>query len=122
MKISRTREFEKDLKRLLKRFLTLESDLKTFFEVQLKLFHEHSIDNGGIEQISDLGFSYPQFYKVTKFACKSLRGKGVRSGIRLIYSYYPDLLKIELIELYYKGDQENESRERINNLALVNIF
>jgi hypothetical protein len=38
---------------------------------------------------------------------------GVQSGIRVIYAYFEEKDKIELIEIYYKGDKENEDRERI---------
>jgi len=39
--------------------------------------------------------------------------KGVHSGIRVIYAYHEAEDKIELIEIYFKGDKENEERERI---------
>ncbi len=109
-------EFEKDKKKLLKRFRTLEEDLETFTDVQLKLFHKLGMDNGAVEHISDLGITEPKIYKVKKFACKSLKGKGVQSGIRIIYSYSLNQDKIEFIEIYYKGDKENEDRERIKKL------
>jgi len=35
------------------------------------------------------------------FSCKSLKGKGVRSGIRIIYAYYEEEDIIEFIEIYY---------------------
>jgi len=31
-----------------------------------------------------------------KFACRSLKGKGVQSGIRVIYAYFEEKDKIEL--------------------------
>ena len=107
-------EFEKDKKKLLKRFRTLNDDLKIFIDVQLKLFHKLKIDNNAIEQISDLGITEPKVFKVKKFTCKALKGKGVQSGIRIIYAYFEAEDKIEFIEMYYKGDKENEERERIN--------
>ena len=75
--INRLAEFEKDFKKLKKRFRTLDSDLEVFIKVQLKLFHIKDIDNNGIRRISNLGIEAPELYKVRKFACKSLRGKGV---------------------------------------------
>ena len=106
-------EFDKDLKKLSRRFRTLEQDLENFIESQLKLFHKLDIDNKGCVRISDLGISSPEIYKARKFACKSLKGKGVRSGIRIIYAYYSNDDIIELIEIYYKGDKSIENRERI---------
>jgi mRNA-degrading endonuclease YafQ of YafQ-DinJ toxin-antitoxin module len=108
--------FQKDKKKLLKRFRTLDDDLQIFIDVQLKLFHKLGIDNNAIEQIDDLGINEPEVYKVRKFACKALKGKGVQSGIRIIYSYFKDDDKIEFIEIYYKGDKDKEDRERIKKL------
>ena len=110
--------FEKDFKKLLKRFRTLEEDLETFIKYQLKPFHLLDQDNQGIKQISNLGIVEPKIYKVRKFASKSLKGKGVQSGIRVIYSYFEDKNKIELIEIYYKSDKELEDRNRIKELYL----
>lgn len=106
-------EFQKDLKRLSKKFRTLEEDLKVFVEKQLNLFHKLNIDNKGLLLISDLGIVYPKIYKARKFACRSLKGKGVDSGMRVIYVYFENEDVIELVEIYYKGDKENEDRDRI---------
>jgi mRNA-degrading endonuclease RelE of RelBE toxin-antitoxin system len=93
--ISRLPEFENDLKRLHKRFKTLEDDLKIFIEKELYLYHKLKI------------------YKAKKFACRSLRGKGVQSGIRIIYLYNEESDQVELIEIYYKSDKNIEDRIRI---------
>jgi mRNA-degrading endonuclease RelE of RelBE toxin-antitoxin system len=106
-------EFDKDLKKLLKRFKTLEDDLETFIKTELNLYHKLNIDNNGIFEISGLGIENPRIYKAKKFACKSLKGKGVKSGIRVIYAYYDEIDSIELVEMYYKGDKANEDRNRI---------
>lgn len=111
--ISHLPEFEKDIKRLLKRFKTLEDDLKVFIEKELNLYHKLKIDNKGVFQITGLQIKSPKIYKAKKFACRSLKGKGVQSGIRVIYAYFEEKDKVELIEIYYKGDKENEDRERI---------
>ena len=111
--VSRIPEFEKDLKRLLKRFRTLEDDLEIFIRNELKLYHKLGIDNGGIFQITGLQIASPKVFKAKKFACRSLKGKGVHSGIRVIYAYHEAEDKIELIEIYFKGDKENEEKERI---------
>jgi hypothetical protein len=110
--INRLPEFEKDLKKL-KRFRTLEEDLEAFIRTQLNLYHKQNIDNKGIYSISNIGIVHPAIYKAKKFACKSLKGKGVASGIRVIYAYYRAEDHIEFIEIYYKGDKDNEDRNRI---------
>jgi len=111
--IHKLAEFEKDFKKLTKKFRTLEEDIDSFVANQLKLTHKRNIDNGGVVRISDLGIEYPRIYKARKFACKALKGKGSASGIRIIYAYYEKDDIIEFIEIYYKGDKKNEDREKI---------
>ena len=106
-------EFERDFKKLSKRFRTLEEDFKTFVDTQLNLFHKQGIDNKGVLPISSLGILNPKIYKAKKFACRSLKGRGVDSGIRVIYAYWEEKDKLEFIEIYFKGDKENEDRGRI---------
>ncbi|RKY36481.1 MAG: hypothetical protein DRP78_03515 [Candidatus Omnitrophota bacterium] len=106
-------EFEKDFKKLAKKFKTLDDDLNIFITNQLKLTHKLNINNKGVVRISDLGIEHPKIYKARKFACKALKGKGAASGIRVIYAYYEQDDVIELIEIYYKGNKDNEDREMI---------
>jgi hypothetical protein len=111
--IRKLAEFEKDFKKLAKKFRTLDEDLNTFIVNQLNLTHKKNIDNKGVVRMSDLGIEYPKIYKARKFACKALKGKGAASGIRVIYAYYEQDDIIEFVEIYYKGFKENEDRERI---------
>jgi mRNA-degrading endonuclease RelE of RelBE toxin-antitoxin system len=106
-------EFEKDFKKLSKKFRSLDDDLKTFIETALNLCHNLKIPNNSIVQIPNLGIESPKIFKARKFACKSLKGKGAMSGIRVIYAYYEKDDIIEFIEIYYKADQTNENKERI---------
>lgn len=102
-------EFKKDLKNLLKKYRTLNDDLdvvKRVLEVTPDERPPFSfrIDNFGLETC---------IIKVKKIACKALKGRGVNSGLRLIYAHFPDEQKITFIELYHKNDKENEDRDRI---------
>jgi len=107
--VSRLPEFDKDLKKLCKRFKTIEEDLEIFIENELFLYHKLDKDTKGVFQIPGLPVKKGiKIYKAKKFACRSLKGKGVQSGIRVIYTYSEDTGTIELIEIYYKGDKENE--------------
>ena len=110
--------FERDLKKLIKRFQTLGEDLKIFIEKGLFSYHKLHIDNGGIFSIPDLRLRDPRVrvFKAKKFACRALKGRGAQSGIRVIYAYFENSDRIELIELYFKGDKENEDRERIRDI------
>jgi len=73
-------------------------------------------DSSGIKRISGLGINKPEIYKARKFACKSLKGRGVKSGIRIIYAYFKDEYRFELVEIYFKGDNSSEDRNRIRKL------
>ena len=111
--IKKLPEFKKDFKKLLKKFRTLDEDLNNFIKTQLNLYHKLKQDNSGIFQIDNIDIAYPKIYKAKKFTCKSLKGRGAKSGIRIIYAYYENENIIELIEIYFKGKQTNENRERI---------
>jgi len=111
--IRKLAEFEKDFKKLVKKFRTLDEDLNAFIVNQLKLAHKLDIDNKGVVRISDLGIEHPKIYKARKFACKTLKGRGAVSGIRIIYAYYEQDDVIEFVEIYYKGNKDNEDKERI---------
>lgn len=112
-KISHVPEFEKDLKKLVRRFASLEEDLQIFIKVAMNAFHKQNVDSRAILQIPELGIHSPKIYKARKFACKTLKGKGVQSGIRVIYAYHEEEDRIEFIEIYYKGDKASEDRARI---------
>jgi mRNA-degrading endonuclease RelE of RelBE toxin-antitoxin system len=112
-KITHVPEFEKDLKKLSKRFSSLEQDLQTVIKAGMTLFHKQKVDANAIFHISDLGITSLKVYKVKKFACKALKGKGAQTGIRVIYAYHAEEDWIEFIEIYYKGDKASEDRERI---------
>jgi len=70
--------------------------------------HCPSVSGIGVRRTPDL-----PIYKVKKFACRTIPGKGVRTGLRLIYVYFPESDTLELIEIYFKGDKEREDGKRI---------
>ena len=109
MKFEQLDEFEKDLKRLLKKYRTLNEDLEI---VKLDLTDEPGEHPPFSYRIEGLGITTCMI-KVKKIACKAMKGKGVNSGLRLIYAWYEEEPRIVFVELYYKGDKEGEDRERI---------
>jgi mRNA-degrading endonuclease RelE of RelBE toxin-antitoxin system len=106
-------EFQKDLKRLLKKYPSLVGDLKLAKIAAIELFHIHKINNLSVFPIPNFCSEEMQICKIKKFACKSLKGRGAKSGIRVIYAFHIATLKVDFIEIYFKADQENEDRERI---------
>ena len=104
-------EFKKDLKKLLKKYRSLNDDLEVVKKVLNVEPNERPpfsfrIDGLGIETC---------VIKVKKMACKSLKGRGVNSGLRLIYAHFEADQRIVFIELFHKSDKENEDRKRILN-------
>lgn len=104
-------EFKKDLKNLFKKYRTLNDDLGVVKKVLEIMPDErppfsYRIDNLGLKTC---------VIKVKKIACKALKGRGVNSGLRLIYAHFEKEQKITFIELYHKNDKENENRQRIIN-------
>lgn len=104
-------EFSRDLKKLYKKIRSIYTDLEAFKKALASELPNHL---SGTVQISNLGRDVKvPFYKVRHFRCKALKGKGSRSGIRIIYAYEQDKALVTLIEIYHKSKRENENRERI---------
>lgn len=102
-------EYEKDLKQLLKKYRTLSADIDDVKKVLAVRPDAHPPFSFRIE---GLGIT-TCVIKVKKIASDSFKGKGVHSGFRLVYAYFEEEQKIVLVELYHKGNKENEDRERI---------
>jgi len=105
--------FQKDLKRLLKRFPTLREDLHVAKKAAIELFHALQIDNYAIFQIPGLGTEILHFYKIKKFACRSLKNRGNQSGIRIVYALHSKSNTVEFIEMYFKADQIDATKTRL---------
>jgi len=108
-----TSGFEKDLKKLLKKFRTLEGDIEIAKKNAIELYHLRKIDNASVEPIPNFCTEEVKICKLKKFACKALKGRGVKSGIRIIYAYSVVTNTVDFIEIYFKGEAENEDKERI---------
>lgn len=113
MEFRETDEYRKDLKKLAKRFRTLPEDIETLKKVLTVCPDEtppisFRVSGLGVEEV---------IIKVKKIACRSLKNKGSNTGLRLIYCYKKEADEIIMFELYFKGDKENEDRERILELC-----
>jgi mRNA-degrading endonuclease RelE of RelBE toxin-antitoxin system len=108
-----TLEFKKDLKKLLKKFPSLMKDLELAKEAAIELYHTRKINNLSVFLIQGYCSDDIQICKVKKFSCDSLKGKGAKSGIRIIYAFHEKESRVEFLEIYYKGSQTKEDYERI---------
>jgi len=114
MNYNETEEFKRDFKKLQKKFSSLAEDLETNKQYRIELFHCRKIDSRSIFEIQGVGNTAElKFFKVKKFQCKDLKGRGAKSGIRVVYAYFPIQQRIVFLEIYFKANQENENRQRI---------
>ena len=105
----------------MKRFDELDQFRKEF----KRLFRKHKTLNDDFEKFKKVLFVYPtgigknfvtihssENLKLVKahMACRALRNNHL---LRIIYSYFEQEQRFEFIELYFKGDKENEDRDRI---------
>ena len=121
MKYEETKEFTRDIKKLMKKFSSLTEDLEVNKKYRIDLFHGKEINSGSIFKIQGVGNTDElQFFKIKKFQCKSLKGRGAKSGIRVIYAYFPSFQKIVFLEIYFKAKQKNERKQRIIDFMNIN--
>ncbi len=121
MNYDETEEFKRDFKKLLKKFPSLAEDLDVNKQYRIELFHCKEINSGSIFEIQGVGNTDElKFFKVKKFQCKDLKGRGARSGVRIIYAYLPTDQNIVFLEIYFKTDQENERKDRIIDFINTN--
>lgn len=102
-RFSQLPEFEKDLKKLSKKYPTLVHDIEDIKPVLL------SNATGIGKNFTIIGIFQEATIIKVRIHCESLRAR----TIRLIYAYHKDKIEFMYIELYFKGDKENEDRERI---------
>ncbi|MDD5489632.1 MAG: hypothetical protein PHP25_03060 [Candidatus Moranbacteria bacterium] len=96
-------EFQKEFKRLGRKYKSLPDDLQEFRNVVSVVPLGNSKHFNVITQTE-------VFYIVkARLFCKYLKG----SSLRIVYAYFEQEQRIEFIELYFKGDKENEDRDRI---------
>lgn len=96
-------EFDKEFKKLSKKYPSLVGDLKSFE----KIIETYPVGVGTNFVI----LHHAPNVKIVKarLACKSLRGRSVR----VVYAYHDDTITFVYIEVYFKGEKENEDRARI---------
>ena len=110
-----TKEFDKDFKALQKRFRTLDKDFSLMKKFSLEPHYEQGTPQTAFVPIE--GFCGERYVsnKVRKFSCMSIKGRGAASGIRIIFVWEEEKRQITFIEMYFKGDKENEDRTRLRN-------
>ena len=98
-------EFEKELSKLSVKYPSLHEDLKKL--EKLILLNPVGV---GTNFITIHDINKVKIVK-TRLACRSLR----KRSMRVIYAYHGDTVTFVYMELYFKGDKENEDQNRIKD-------
>lgn len=96
-------EFDKDKKRLVKKFPSVPEDLRSFAEIlqiaPTGIGKNFTIVHAGVDV---------QVVKA-RLACRTLKNR----SLRVVYAYHKEQITFMYIELYAKNDKNNEDRQRI---------
>ncbi len=98
-------EFSKEFKRFLKKYGSLVDDLKEFKRII------SVVPLGNSKHFNVITKNEQCAIIKARLFCRYLKG----SSLRIIYAFHCQSCKIDFIEIYFKGDKENEDRERIKN-------
>jgi hypothetical protein len=104
MNFEETGYFRKECKRLGKKYKSLEEDLGVFKKII------SVIPLGNSKHFTVLIQAGDAYIIKARLFCRYLKG----SSLRIIYSYIKSENDVCFIELYFKGEKENESKERID--------
>ena len=104
MNFDESDEFTRELKKLKRKYSSLEEDLESLKPILMRY-----PEGRGEKHWNCL--TQAETYSVWKnrLACKTLRN----SSLRVIYVYFPQEQKIVFLEIYFKGDKENEDKKRL---------
>ncbi len=98
-------EFTKEFHRLEKKYRSLSDNLEEFKRVLVI----KPLGTG--KHFATLTRQEDIYILKARLFCQYLKG----SSLRIIYAYHSTILRIEFIEIYFKGEKENEDRQRIKN-------
>ncbi len=96
-------EFKKERKRLARKYQSLSEDLREFQNVV------SVAPLGNQKHFAVIAQNENVHIVKARLFCRYLKG----SSLRVIYSYFEQEQRIEFIEIYFKGDKENEDRHRV---------
>lgn len=95
--------FVKELNRLAEKYISLPNDLIKLKEALVVV----PLGNG--KRFNIITKNEQCAVIKTRLSCRYLKG----DSLRVIYSFYYKTKRIDFIEIYFKGDKENEDRKRI---------
>lgn len=96
-------EFSKEFKRFSKKYRSLSDDLDEFKKII------SVVPLGNSKHFNILTKNERCAIIKARLFCKYLKG----SSLRIVYSFYCQSFNFDFIEIYFKGEKENEDCERI---------
>ena len=103
MKFNELPKFKKDFKKFCVKYKSLPNDFQVFREII------SVVPLGNSKHFNVITRNDFSCIVKARLFCKYLKG----SSFRIVYSYFEQEQQVEFIELYFKGDKENEDHERI---------
>lgn len=103
MKYNEEPEFSKRFKKLAKKYRSLPDDLVEF----KKVLNNNPLGTG--RHFNIITNQENVIIVKARFFSRYLKG----STLRIVYSYKKNSDLIEFLQIYFKGDQENEDKEKI---------
>ncbi len=104
MHFNKLPNFLKDLKRLVRKYKSLPDDLHEFSNVV------SAVPLGNSKHFNIITQTDALYIIKARLFCRYLKG----SSLRIVYAYFEQNQRIEFIELYHKGEKEDEDCDRIN--------
>lgn len=111
MNYSELPEFSKEFKKFSKKYKSLFDDIKLFKRII------ETTPTGNSKHFNVITQKEECVIVKARLFCRYLKG----SSLRIIYAFHCQYCRVEFIEIYFKGDKENENKERIN-IYLKNLL
>jgi hypothetical protein len=121
--ILRLSEFEGDLKRLKKRYPSLDGDLDVLTKALYVWLHIQGKPGQSCGEryvvMNGYGSSGCCLYKIRHMACTAIPGKGSQTGLRVVCAYWPKSDTLEFIEIYFRADDNLENQSRVRDYIKI---
>ena len=98
-------EFSKEFSRLAKKYRSLPDDLEEFKRVLV------ARPLGAGKHFAVIAKTETIAIVKARLFCRYLKG----AALRIVYAHHETATRCEFIEIYFKGEKENENRERIRD-------
>ena len=108
MQFSSTSTFDKEFKKLAKKYRTLNQDFEIFQRLIIKLLDVVIVASTNHHAILYRDETQTVFVLKSRLQCRALR----KSSLRVICVYEKEKQQISFVEIYFKGDKETEDKAR----------